>query len=41
MDLQSLAHIFEHALMITGFVLMMMLIIDYINVQTQGIWNRK
>jgi len=41
MDLQSVAHIFKHALMITGFVLMMMLIIDYINVQTQGIWNRK
>ena len=41
MDLQSLAHIFKHALMITGFVLMMMLIIDYINVQTQGNWNRK
>jgi len=41
MDLQSLAHIFKHALMITGFVLMMMLIIDYINVQTQGVWNRK
>ena len=41
MDLQSVVHIFKHALMITGFVLMMMLIIDYINVQTQGIWNRK
>jgi len=41
MDLQSVTHIFKHALMITGFVLMMMLIIDYINVQTQGIWNRK
>lgn len=41
MDLQSFSHIFKHALMITGFVLMMMLIIDYINVQTQGIWNRK
>ena len=41
MDLQSGINIFKHALMITGFVLMMMLIIDYINVQTQGIWNRK
>ncbi len=41
MDLHSFIHIFKHALMITGFVLMMMLIIDYINVQTQGIWNRK
>lgn len=41
MDLHSLIDIFKHALMITSFVLMMMLIIDYINVQTQGIWNRK
>lgn len=41
MDLQSLVHIFKHALMITGFVLIMMLLIDYINVQTQGVWNRK
>ncbi|MCD6564658.1 MAG: arsenic efflux protein [Bacteroidales bacterium] len=41
MDLQSVVHIFKEALMITGFVLMMMLIIDYINVQTQGVWNRK
>ena len=29
----------EHALMITGFVLIMMLIIEYINVQTKGIWQ--
>ena len=27
--------------MITGFVLMMMLVIDYVNVQTKGLWNRK
>ncbi|MEA3504546.1 MAG: putative manganese transporter [Bacteroidota bacterium] len=27
--------------MITSFVLMMMLVIDYINVQTKGIWNKK
>ena len=27
--------------MITSFVLMMMLLIDYINVQTKGIWNQK
>lgn len=30
---------FKHALMITGFVLVMMLIIDYINVQTKGDWQ--
>ncbi len=41
MAINSIFHIFKHALMITSFVLMMMLIIDYINVQTNGIWNKK
>jgi len=41
MEIHPLIHIFKHALMITSFVLMMMLIIDYINVQTKGIWNKK
>jgi hypothetical protein len=41
MDINTIYHIFKHALMITSFVLMMMLIIDYINVQTNGIWNKK
>lgn len=31
--------IFKHAIMITSFVLMMMLLIEYINVQTQGAWQ--
>lgn len=31
--------IFEHALMITGFVFVMMLVIEYINVQTKGVWH--
>jgi len=30
----------KHATMITSFVLMMMLFIEYINVQTQGIWEK-
>lgn len=29
-----------HALMITGFVFVMMLVIEYLNVFTQGIWQR-
>ncbi|HDP68538.1 MAG TPA: hypothetical protein ENN20_08580 [Candidatus Marinimicrobia bacterium] len=30
---------FKHSLMITGFVFVMMLVIEYINVQTRGIWQ--
>ncbi|HMA62952.1 MAG TPA: putative manganese transporter [bacterium] len=30
---------FNHALMITSFVFVMMLIIEYINIQTQGVWH--
>ncbi len=33
--------IFKHAVMITGFVFVMMLIIEYINVQTRGIWQKR
>jgi len=33
--------IIKHSLMITSFVLMMMLIIEYINVQTKGKWQEK
>lgn len=29
---------FKHALMITGFVFVMMLVIEYINVQSKGLW---
>ena len=28
-----------HALMITGFVFVMMLVIEYLNVLTQGVWQ--
>ncbi len=30
-----------HAIMISGFVLVMMLVIEYLNVLTQGVWQRK
>ena len=32
--------VFKHALMITSFVLIMMLLIEYINVQTRGSWQQ-
>jgi len=32
---------FNRAIMITGFVFVMMLIIEYVNVQTQGGWQKK
>ena len=31
--------VLKHALMITSFVLVMMLLIEYINVQTRGSWQ--
>jgi len=31
--------VFEHSLMITSFVFIMMFLIEYINVQTEGIWQ--
>ena len=34
-----LIEVLKHALMITGFVFVMMLIIEYINVQTKGMWH--
>ncbi|MBM9513796.1 arsenic efflux protein [Desulfobulbus marinus] len=36
----SLQHITTHALMISGFVFMMMLIIEYLNVLSQGVWQQ-
>ncbi|MBN2600879.1 MAG: arsenic efflux protein [Candidatus Marinimicrobia bacterium] len=30
---------FKHSLMITGFIFVMMLVIEYINVQTRGVWH--
>lgn len=32
--------VFLHAIMITGFVFVMMLLIEYINVQTKGLWQK-
>jgi hypothetical protein len=34
-----LAHAFKEGLMITGFIFVMMLVIEYVNVQTKGIWH--
>lgn len=39
--LHELIEVLEHSLMITGFVFVMMLIIEYINVRTHGIWQEK
>lgn len=39
--LSNIIPILKQAVMITGFVFVMMLIIEYINVQTNGIWQDK
>ena len=41
MDLSVIIQIFTRTIMITSFVLMMMLVIDYLNVQSKGAWNKK
>ena len=41
MSLVDLLSILKQAVMITGFVFVMMLVIEYINVQTNGIWQKK
>jgi hypothetical protein len=33
-------HILKHSVLITGFVFIMMLLIEYINVQTKGLWQK-
>lgn len=33
--------VLQHALMITGFVFVMMLVVEYLNVLTQGTWQQK
>ncbi len=33
--------VFKHAIVIAGFVFSMMLVIEYINVQTHGVWQNK
>ncbi|MFO7789905.1 MAG: putative manganese transporter [Bacteroidales bacterium] len=40
MDIE-IFNILKHAIMITGFVFVMMLVIEYINVQTQGVWTKE
>jgi len=37
---ENIYHILLSALMITGFVFVMMLVIEYINVQSQGLWQK-
>lgn len=38
--IHDIVHVFKHAVMITGFVFAMMLVIEYINVQSKGLWKR-
>jgi hypothetical protein len=37
----SIIHILNHSLMITGFVFVMMLVIEYINILTRGSWQER
>jgi hypothetical protein len=37
----GILNVLRHALMITGFVFLMMLVIEYLNVLTQGSWQEK
>ncbi len=41
MDIHIITEIIKNTIMITGFVLVMMLIIEYINVQTRGSWSKQ
>lgn len=41
MIIDQFVHILKHSIMITGFVFVMMLIVEYINVQTHGLWQKK
>lgn len=34
-------HVFNHTLTITGFVFVMMLVIEYVNVLTSGVWQKR
>ncbi len=38
---EEIIPVVKNVVMITGFVFVMMLVIEYVNVQTQGIWQRK
>jgi len=39
--MKTIYQIFLNALMITGFVFVMMLVIEYVNVWSQGIWQKR
>jgi len=41
MNIEIVIEVLQHALMITGFVMLIMLIIEYLNVQTKGKWSMK
>ena len=41
MDVAVLLEIIKQTIMITGFVLVMMLVIEYVNVFTGGTWQKK
>ena len=38
--MSEIYHVFQHTIMITGFVFIMMLVIEFINVQTNGLWQK-
>lgn len=38
--METIYKIFLHTIMITGFVFVMMLVIEYINVQSKGLWQK-
>jgi len=38
--METAFNIFLHSIMITGFVFIMMLVIEYINVQSKGLWQK-
>ncbi len=38
--MEHIYKIFLHTIMITGFVFIMMLVIEYINVQSKGLWQK-
>ncbi len=41
MKIHILFEVFGHSIMITGFVILVMMIIEYLNVQTTGGWSRE
>ena len=39
--MNAIIEVFNHTLMITGFVFVMMLVIEYMNVLTNGAWRQR